>query len=256
MTLLQISLTLALLLLIYMTVWWLIASLLKDMSLVDIAWGPAFVLVAWFMLYLSNTAAPTQLLATLLVTIWGIRLAMHIGSRKIGAPEDWRYARWRKQWKWVKTKSFFYVFLLQGFLVLLLSLPIILINMHAGPYFHWLAFVGLLVWLKGFMWEVLGDWQLTQHLRLKRNHGKLLTKGLRKYTRHPNYFGEATLWWGIGLMAASMGQWIALLSPALLTFLLIRVSGVPLIEERHAKKKGWDRYKKKTSMFIPWLPKA
>jgi len=248
----------ALLILIYMTAWWLVGTLAKDNSLVDIAWGPGFILVAWFLLLLSGTTTAAQVLLTVLITIWGTRLAIHIGARKLDTDEDWRYAAMRKKWgKHALWRSYFQVYLLQGLLLLIISLPFLVVN-SAYPQLglHPLVVIGFLVWLKGFWWETVADWQLSAFKADGKNKGKLMTHGVWRYSRHPNYFGESLQWWGFALIALSVaGGWIALLSPLLLTGLLVGVSGVPLLEKRYEHRKDWQAYKAKTSAFIPWLPR-
>lgn len=233
---------------------WLLSLALKNSSIVDIFWGLGFVLVAWLNYFLSPFISPAKLLMTILVTIWGLRLALHIGIRNWGKPEDFRYANWRKEngthWWWI---SFFKVFLLQGIIMWIVSAPIIVIIVTDGipP----LSPLGALVWAYGFFFEAVGDWQLTRFIANPANKGKLMTTGVWKYTRHPNYFGDAAQWWGFYLIALSAGGWWTIFSPLLMTYLLVRVSGVELLEKTMKNKPGYDEYAKKTNAFIPWFPK-
>jgi steroid 5-alpha reductase family enzyme len=240
-----------------MTLLWLISLALKNSSIVDIFWGPGFVLVAWLNYLLSPFISPAKMLMTILVSIWGLRLALHIGIRNWGKPEDFRYVMWREQngarWWWF---SFIKVFLLQGIIMWIVSTPIISIIVTDGiPPLSPLAILGAVVWLYGFFFEAVGDWQLARFMANPANKGKLMTSGVWKYTRHPNYFGDAAQWWGFYLIALSAGGWWSIFSPLLMTFLLLRVSGVALLEKTMRRKPGYEEYANKTSTFIPWVPK-
>jgi steroid 5-alpha reductase family enzyme len=247
----------ALVILGMMILLWLVSLALKNASIVDIFWGPGFVLVAWVNDLMSPFSSPAKLLMTILVTIWGLRLALHIGMRNWGKPEDFRYVKWRKEngprWWWL---SFFKVFLLQGVIMWIVSAPIISIIVTDGiPPLSSLAMLGALVWAYGFFFEAVGDWQLTRFIADPANKGKLMTTGVWKYTRHPNYFGDAAQWCGFYLIALSVGGWWTIFSPLIMTFLLLRVSGVALIEKTMKNKPGYGEYAKRTSAFVPWLPK-
>ena len=236
---------------------WLFSLLIKNSSIVDIFWGIGFVLIAWINYSLSPFISPAKLLMTILVTIWGIRLALHIGIRNWGKPEDFRYAKWREEngprWWWF---SFLKVFVLQGAIMWIVSVPIISIIVTDGiPALPSLALLGGLVWAYGFFFEAVGDWQLARFIANPANKGKLMTNGVWKYTRHPNYFGDAAQWWGFYLIALGSGAWWTIFSPLLMTFLLVRVSGVAMLEKTMKSKPGYEEYAKKTSAFIPWLPK-
>jgi steroid 5-alpha reductase family enzyme len=248
----------ALVILGMMILLWLVSLTLKNASIVDIFWGPGFVLVAWVNYLMSPFSSPAKLLMTILVTIWGLRLALHIGMRNWGKPEDFRYVKWREEngarWWWA---SFFKVFLLQGVIMWIVSAPIISIIVTDGiPPLPPLAMLGALVWAYGFFFEAVGDWQLTRFTSDPANKGKLLTSGVWKYTRHPNYFGDAAQWWGFYLIALASGGWWTIFSPLIMTFLLVRVSGVALLEKTMKNKPGYAEYAKQTSAFVPWLPKS
>lgn len=224
----------------------------KDNSIMDVFWGFGFVLIAWYSLLRVMSFEIEQIIITLFVTIWGIRLSNHILKRKIGKPEDFRYANWRKEWgKWVNIRSFFQIYVLQGLMMLIVSASIIITNLYYESTSIWYLLVGSSIWILGFIFEAVGDAQLKKFIKTKKE-GEIMTKGLWKYTRHPNYFGEATIWWGLFIIS---GSWLAIISPITITFLLVFVSGVPLLEKKYAGQKNWELYKKKTSMFIPWFPK-
>jgi steroid 5-alpha reductase family enzyme len=241
-----------------MTLLWLLSLRLKNASIIDIVWGVIFVILAWFAFTLTPQGyLPRKLLICRLVTLWGLRLAMHIGTRNWGKPEDFRYAEWRmehgERWPWL---SFFKVFLLQGFLLWSVSAPILAAQTSGFPAILTpLDFLGTMIWLIGFLFEAVGDLQLMLFKANWANRGKLLTGGLWKFTRHPNYFGEAVLWWGFYIIALAAGEGWTIFSPILMTFLLTKGSGVSMLEQRLKEKPDYQEYSQKTSAFIPWLPK-
>lgn len=237
---------------------WLLSLALKNASIVDIFWGIGFIIIAWLAFPLSQGYPPRKILICMLTTIWGLRLALHIGIRNRGKPEDFRYAKWREdngaRWWWF---SFIKVFLLQGTLMWLISTPLIAAQtsgLHAisTP----LDIIGTALWTLGFLFESTGDYQLSRFKSNPSNKGKLLTTGLWKYTRHPNYFGEAVLWWGFYLIALAAGHWWVIFSPILMTFLLMKVSGVAMLERTMKLKPGYEDYMRKTNTFFPWLPRS
>ena len=240
----------------YMTVIYGFSVFFKDMSIVDIGWSLGFVGIAWYCLGATKGSVSLYTM-TILVTVWGLRLADHIAARKIRTPgEDFRYAKWRKDWgKHVYWRSYLQVFLLQGVLMFCIALPIMATAQRTSAYIFFLT-LGSCVWLGGFILESVADAQLQRFIQKKDNAGTLLTTGVWKYSRHPNYFGEAVQWWGIWLVALSVpGTWWTILSPILLTYLLRYVSGVPLLEKKFAKKPGFAKYAQETSIFVPLPPK-
>jgi steroid 5-alpha reductase family enzyme len=245
--------------LLLMTMLWLLSLRLKNSSIVDIFWGPGFIIVAWLTFALTPQGyLPRKALIAVLVTLWGLRLALHIGIRNWGKPEDFRYAKWRaehgERWWWF---SFFQVFLLQGALMWLISAPLIAAQTSGFPAILTpLDWLGALLWAIGFAFEAIGDAQLARFKADPGNKGKLYTRGLWKYTRHPNYFGEAVLWWGFYVIALAAGRWWTVFSPALMTFLLLRVSGVAMLERTMEHKPGYKEYMQRTRAFFPWLPKS
>ncbi|MFO7636442.1 MAG: DUF1295 domain-containing protein [Clostridia bacterium] len=240
---------------IYFSVWFLLSVVLKNSAIVDIGWGPGFVLVTWILL-LKDPSLPGWI-TTVLVSLWGLRLAIHIFRRNYKKPEDFRYANFRKAWgKTFYIRAYFQLFLFQGVLMFLISLPIVAIHGSGTVRVVWLMVLGMLVWIIGFTLEAVGDRQLKVFIRNPLNKGKLIDRGLWKYTRHPNYFGEALLWWGIFLIALAAGApWWAIIGPLTITILVRFVSGVPMLEKGLAKYEGFEEYKRKTSIFIPWFPK-
>lgn len=238
---------------------WLISLRLRDSSIVDIFWGLGFVITTW--VYFSFTPDGffiRKLLITLLTTIWGLRLSIHILLRNWGHGEDFRYKRWRqesgKNWWWY---SLFKVFALQGLLMWIISIPLLAAQVSPAPAkFTWLDFIGVFLWGIGFTFEAVGDWQLSRFKSNPDNRGKLLKTGLWRFTRHPNYFGETTLWWGVYLIAAAAGGYWAILSPVLMTYLLLNLSGVALLEKTlQETKPGFTDYIETTNAFFPGFPR-
>jgi steroid 5-alpha reductase family enzyme len=253
----NLFMTAAVMILIYMTLVFILALLKKNNGVVDIAWGLGFILVSSAVFILRGHGRSRQWLALALVWIWGGRLARHIFRRNWGREEDFRYAAWRRQWgKYVIIRSFGQIFMLQGMLMLLVMAPVLLIVGREQPPLSAPDGLGLLVWLTGFAFEAVGDRQLAAFIRDPANRGKLMTGGLWRYTRHPNYFGEASLWWGMGILALSAPRgWLGLVGPVVITFLLFFISGVPLLEKKYRGRPDWEQYKKRTSIFLPWFPR-
>jgi steroid 5-alpha reductase family enzyme len=249
----------ALILLCFMTSVFLLALKLRDNSIVDIAYGLGFVLVSWSGALIYGNGEARQLLLLALVSIWGLRLAGHITARKRNEEgEDPRYRQWRESWgKTFVWRSYLQIYLLQGSVIYLVALPVLLVIRDPGGPLGWLDLLGVLIWLLGFSFEAIGDWQLLQFKSDAENRGRIMRYGLWRFTRHPNYFGEATLWWGIFLIAlgAPLG-WLAMISPLLIDFLLLKVSGIPMLEERYAGNSEFETYQKRTNAFFPWFPKT
>lgn len=244
--------------LLAMTALWALSVRLRDASIVDPFWGSSFVLLAWFYNWQTTAGNPTRsILITALTTLWGLRLSLYLLWRNWGEGEDFRYRQFRQKYGpdrywWV---SFFQVFLLQGILAWLISAPLLGAQIGERP-FSWLDGVAIGVWTVGFIFEAGGDWQLACFKANPAHKGQLLTSGFWRYTRHPNYFGDAAVWWGYGLLTIAAGAPWPLLGSLLMTFLLLRVSGVALLEKSLAKDKpGYEAYQTRTSAFIPWFPK-
>jgi len=234
---------------------WAYSVVRRDVSVVDSLWSLMIfgsLLIYWVAAGASGTRG---LLLLLLVGAWALRLSLYITVRNHGEPEDRRYQAIRRNNEprfWLK--SLYIVFGLQAVLAWFVSMPAVAAA-SAAP-LGWLDAIGLLLWATGMFFEVVGDWQLARFRREKTSEGAVLDTGLWRYTRHPNYFGEALLWWGIYLMAVSAGAWWTLLSPLLMTFLLLRVSGVALLEkDMHERRPAYRDYIEKTSAFIPAPPK-
>ena len=243
---------------ILMMLLWLYSLKIKDSSIVDIFWGTGFVVTYWAALFIGGIEITTRILMLgAIVTLWGLRLSIYIFSRNHGQPEDFRYAKWRAEagsdWWW---RSFFKVFLLQGIIMLIVAAPLIAV-LAADPAATNCSceYAGLGLWLVGFMFEAGGDAQLARFKKDPANKGKLLTTGYWSVTRHPNYFGDAAQWWGFWLFAFSAGAWWTVFSPLLMTFLLMKVSGVAMLERTLTQKPGYEEYMARTQAFFPWFPK-
>jgi steroid 5-alpha reductase family enzyme len=259
MTFLELWSVAGLLILAMVTGLWLISLLLRDSSIVDIFWGTGFAVTAWVAFAIVPARAhPRQWLICLLVTAWGLRLSLHILRRNRGRGEDSRYERWRAEagppWWW---RSFFKVFLLQGILLWIVSAPLLAAQIRAQPdRLTWVDYAAIPVWLIGFFFEAAGDFQLARFKANPANKGKVLQSGVWRYTRHPNYFGDAAQWWAYYLIALAAGGWWTIFSPILMTTLLMRVSGVTLLEKTLKEgKPGYKEYVETTSEFIPWFPR-
>lgn len=259
MTFFQIYIQGLLIITAFFTLIWVLSVYLKNAGIVDIFWGLGFVLVNGFYFFSTSGLSPLKAITFALVTIWGLRLSAHIFFRNLGKPEDYRYQEFRrnygeKRYWWF---SFFQVFLLQGSLAWLISAPLLAISYYsAEKTIVPLAVLGIMVWIVGFTFEAGGDWQLKKFKSNPENKGKLLTSGFWKYTRHPNYFGDAAVWWGIAILSGATGCWLPVFSAVLMNWLLLRVSGVAMLERTLIKTKpGFEDYIKQTNAFLPWFPK-
>jgi steroid 5-alpha reductase family enzyme len=232
-------------------VWALIA---RDNSIADIGWGLGFVLVDLTLWSQSNFHSLPQLIMSILIVIWGVRLSSYIFLRKWGKPEDFRYQQWRVSWgKYFIIRSYFQIFLLQMSLLLLIALPLFLVfNQAATPTVF--TIIGASIALAGLVIEIISDWQMAQFKKNPLNHGKIIQTGLWNYSRHPNYFGEATFWWGIaGITFPIAHHFLWLISPLLITILVRYVSGVPLLEKKYQNHPDFPAYAAQTSCFILWF---
>lgn len=237
---------------VYVTLVWGLSLALKNASIMDIFWGLGFVTLSGVYYGLVDGDPGRKLLITALVGLWGLRLSLHIGLRNWGHPEDFRYANWRKQYApnyWIV--SYFQVFLLQGAILLFVAMPVLVAHSSVTP-LGWLDYLGTGIWLIGFLFEAIGDWQLMRFKANPANKGQVLNTGLWAYTRHPNYFGEAVLWWGHWLIALAAGGWWTVLSPVVMTFLLVRVSGVAMLEKTLKETRpGYKEYIERVPAFFP-----
>lgn len=241
---------------VFFTIAFFVAQAKKNNGLQDIAWGLGFIVVAIFSYFFTSTESLNGLVITILVFLWGGRLSYYLFKRNWNSPEDKRYVAMRENWKSkgqsVTVSAYFKVFMLQMLLLILIVQPVILVNTRPGNGLNLVNYAGLGVWLVGYFFQVVGDAQLKRFKTDARNKGKLMTQGLWAYTRHPNYFGEATMWWGIFLISLVVPiSWIGIIGPITITFLLLKVSGVPMLEKKYEGREDFEAYKKRTSKFIP-----
>lgn len=237
---------------------WLLSLRLRDASIVDIFWGPGFVVVAWIAHVVSGSDAPRAWLVCGMVSVWGVRLALHLARRNLGHGEDYRYRAMRAtHGDRFPLVSLGTVFLLQAVLLWIIALPAQFVHAPtATASLGWIDAIGVAAWTVGLGFEWCADVQLARFKRSPSSQGAVMDRGLWRYSRHPNYFGNFLLWWGIGLLAVASGGWWTLIGPALLTFLLLRVSGVALLESTIAERRpGYRAYARRTSAFVPWFPR-
>ena len=234
---------------------WLLSLALENASIVDVFWGPGFILLGWYYLVaVPDSPTPRGWLVCTLVTVWGLRLALHIGHRNQGTGEDFRYAAWRaeagRRFWWI---SYFKVFLIQAITLWIVSSPLLLAQFDAEPVgLGPIELLGLCVWLFGLAFEAVADWQLARFKNDPSSLHGVMRSGLWSLSRHPNYFGESVLWWGIGLIALPAGGWLALVGPLMMSFLLIKVSGVAMLDAALVERKaGYAEYIEQTSSFLP-----
>lgn len=250
----------ALFIAVFMGIWWLVSVMMKDASIADVAWGLGFSCLVVYLWNINDDIGVLQLVVSVPMFVWGIRLALHIGTRKWGKPEDWRYVQMRenageKFW-WY---SLFKVFLLQGLIMLIISMPLLVAasSSESSTLSNPTILGGLALWSIGFFFEVIADVQLRRFLRSKKKKDAVLTSGLWRYTRHPNYFGEALMWWGLAFVVLTLDMGLlAFVSPIVITYLITKVSGVDMLEQKYKKNKVYQQYKKSTNSFFPGRPKT
>ncbi len=237
---------------------WLISLAVRDASIVDPFWGPGFAVVAWVVYARADDPGTRGLLVTMLVTIWALRLGVHLAVRNLGHGEDFRYQAMRRHWGrrfWIISLGT--VFLLQGALMWIVSLPV-QVAMVDGGSAGILAWIGAGVWAVGLFFETVGDWQLRRFKADPGNAGRVMDRGLWRYTRHPNYFGDFTVWWGIFLVTiTSVAHLWTIVGPVVMSILLMRVSGVPMLERSIATRRpGYAEYVARTAAFFPRPPRG
>lgn len=238
---------------------WILSVIIKNVSIIDAYWGTGFIVLNGFYLYVTGNITPQTVLVMSLLTIWGLRLSLYLLWRNWGKGEDYRYQQFRKDYGperywWF---SFFQVFLLQGSLVAIVSVPVLATILYSNTLVLSLYdYLVACIWLVGFVFESVGDYQLARFKASNRDKDQVLNSGLWKYTRHPNYFGNAVIWWSFGLFGVIAGNYLTLLGPLVMNWLLLKVSGVSMLERTLVETKPkYREYTRKTNAFIPWFPK-
>lgn len=242
--------------LVLLHVFYLIAVIKKNLSVIDTAWSLGFIAIALTGVILNHAHNFHELIVSILIMTWGLRLAFYLHLRNHGKPEDFRYANWRKQWgKKTNLIAYFKVYWLQYFLMLIVALPIFAVHTSTSVTFYFYHYLGIVIWLVGLIWETVADNQKSVFKSNRDNLHKVFQGGLWKFSRHPNYFGESLLWWGIGLVAFNPDSAWSLFGPLFITILLWKVSGVPLVEKRQENNPEYQKYASHTPVLIPSLSK-
>lgn len=245
----------AIIIALYATLWYAVALYKKRNDVADIAWGPGYILICVY-LFITQAWSPVSLLLYILVTIWGSRLAGHIYNRNKNKTEDFRYRQWREAWgKSFYWRSYLQVFLLQAFILLIIISPVMFAAVNAPAAWNIFTIIGSCCWLAGFYFQSVGDYQLSVFLKQRKDKSDIMQTGLWKYSRHPNYFGELLMWWGIFIIVIPIPYGLFfMVSPLTITLLLLFVSGIPMLEKKQAGNEKFQAYKKRTSALIPMPP--
>lgn len=250
--------TAALAIVILMFATWVVSVVVDDASIVDIIWGFGFALATWaaFLFADLDTTTDRSILVLVMVTVWGLRLSGYLAWRNLGKGEDRRYQQMRKKSPdsfWLT--SLYRVFGLQAVIMWIVAVPAVATQGSEGA-LTWIDYAGAGVWLVGLIFEAVGDLQLTRFKARPDSRGKVMDRGLWRYTRHPNYFGDFCVWWGIYIVAASGGVWWAIFSPLVMTALLMRYSGAGLLESTITRRRPeYEAYMKTTNAFFPGPPR-
>jgi len=242
-----------------MVIGWIVSLVYRNVTIVDSLWGLGFVLIAWMTFFLSEGYTVRKTMIAAMVTLWGLRLSLYLSLRNWGKGEDPRYGLWRKESGdnfWLI--SLFKVFILQAVFMWCISMAPQFGQMSPIPnHLIWLDILGTLIWTAGFLFESVGDWQLARFKLDPESKGKVMDQGLWAYSRHPNYFGEFLVWWGLFLVTfTNPGNWWTVCSPLIVTVVLLKMTGIPLTEKAiTSTRPGYEEYVKRTNAFIPWFPK-
>ena len=246
----------SLIIFIYANIWFAISVYKKRNDVADIAWGIGYIIICVF-LFITYPVSSVKRILYALVTLWGLRLSLHIYLRNKNKSEDFRYKVWRDEWgKSFYIRSYLQVFLLQGFFLLLIISPVIHAAIELPVKWSVFTWVGLCLWLAGFYFQAMSDWQLASFKSNQKNKGLIIQTGLWKYSRHPNYFGELLMWWGIFIITIPFANsFYFIIGPLTITLLLVFVSGIPMLEKKYKGNPAFEDYKKRTSVLIPMPPK-
>jgi len=242
--------------LIYASCWFLAAVYKKRNDIADIAWGIGYIAICTWLMFTYKPNTVTSLLYALVI-LWGSRLSLHIYFRNKHKSEDFRYLAWRKEWgRNFYWRSYLQVFVLQGFLLIVILSPVIHASVAAPMNWNVFTWAGLICWITGFFFQAVADRQLAVFLKQEKIPGTIMQTGLWKFSRHPNYFGEILMWWGIFIITVPLpGGLFFFISPVTITLLLVFVSGIPLLEKKYEGNAAYADYKKRTSVLVPMPPR-
>lgn len=252
----QIIIASLLLIFVYASLWYLLALYKKRNDVADIAWGIGYILIC-VNLFFTQPHSPVSLLLYSLVVVWGLRLSIHIYNRNKNKEEDHRYRQWRREWgKTFYWRTYLQIFLLQGFLLLVIISPVMLAAVSGPSTFNIFTLIGFCCWLLGFYFQAVADYQLRVFAKQRKNNHDIMQTGLWKFSRHPNYFGELMMWWGIFIIILPFkNSYFFIISPLTITGLILFVSGIPMLEKKYENHPAFEAYKKRTSALIPMPPK-
>jgi steroid 5-alpha reductase family enzyme len=252
----------------YLIIAFIVGTIKKNNGLMDVFYGPGYFVVALTSLILyfmiNGYVNIRQIIVTTLVFIWAVRLGTYVFIRNRGKPEDYRYREMRERWKTnIVLKSFIRVYIFQGIVIFIVAFPVWFINISINPpVINLLDFAGItlwlggIIWLIGFLFETIGDYTLYKFLQKPENKGEVMDRGVWKLSQHPNYFGEVTQWWGLYVIALAIPfGFISIFGPIFITYMIIKVSGIRLLDKRFETDDKYAEYKRRTSVFFPWFPK-
>jgi steroid 5-alpha reductase family enzyme len=239
--------------LVFVNIFFLIAILRKNFAVIDIGWGLGFILIS-LIAYMYHPNSFRNAFLLMLVTIWGLRLAIYIFGRSRGKPEDHRYAKFRQEWQphpnlhaWLK------VFIFQGLLMVIVTLPVTVSMAQEAQAMSWLNYLGLKIWFIGFILEVYSDHYLNRWKSKPENKGKICTTGPWRLCRFPNYFGEVIIWYGVYLIAFDLNSAWTIIGPITINLLILKVTGIPLLEKYYEDRADYQEYAKRVPRFIPFI---
>jgi steroid 5-alpha reductase family enzyme len=255
----------------YVTIGFLFAVWFKRNDVADVQWGPGIFMASAFALSTSDHSPdsnPIAYLLYVLIFVWSCRLTWQIGNRfNLKTTEDFRYAEWRRTWRHFYLRSYLQVFLLQGTLMMVASavVPAVVMAYDPTDYNGYIVALGVVIFAVGLTWEAVADRQLNAFVKARRDKDQILMTGLWKYSRHPNYFGEVTVWWGLYVIVIALAVkpntitnvpmlLLAAISPVTITYLILKVSGIPALEAKYLGNAAFQDYKQRTSAFFPWVP--
>jgi steroid 5-alpha reductase family enzyme len=255
----------------YVTIGFLFAVWFKRNDVADVQWGPGIFMASAFALSTSDHSPdsnPIAYLLYVLIFVWSCRLTWQIGNRfNLKTTEDFRYAEWRRTWRHFYLRSYLQVFLLQGTLMMVASavVPAVVMAYDPTDYNGYIVALGVVIFAVGLTWEAVADRQLNAFVKARRDKDQILMTGLWKYSRHPNYFGEVTVWWGLYVIVLALAVkpntitnvpmlLLAAISPVTITYLILKVSGIPALEAKYLGNAAFQDYKQRTSAFFPWVP--